>query len=266
MQAWLQHWAAPEHDAPSASHVGIGAPQTPALQAALQQSATLVQGWPSGLQVAPAAQLPPLQLWLQQALLALQLAPWAAQVGWAQLPLVQVLLQQSLAFMHGPPDASQADATHFPPVQVLVQQSLPWAHDCPVGLQALPAQIPAVHESLQQSVYWAQVEPDVLHLPGGTGVFEGPVSPPPPPIPSATLRPPESWLSGFGKPSCAPPFDAQPPNRSAVKAPAKTTTHRCDRNKRGARIPQSYLDHGPAPAGLHTPGHSAGEPALRSAP
>jgi uncharacterized membrane protein len=75
VQAWLQHCAALEQVDPTGSQVGVGAPHTPLVQLELQQSLAVWHTEPLALQDAADSQLPEPQLWLQQALLALQLAP-----------------------------------------------------------------------------------------------------------------------------------------------------------------------------------------------
>lgn len=124
VQVWLQHCDALPHDVPSASHEGVGALQKPPVQVVLQHCMALWHAVPLASHAAPATHAPALQLWLQHALLDVQFAPCAPQLGSAQAPLVHVLLQHWLALVQAPPDASQEAAAQMPLVHAFVQQSL----------------------------------------------------------------------------------------------------------------------------------------------
>ncbi len=254
VHAWLQHWAAVLHEVPSGSQLGTGAPQRPFVQDELQHEFELVQAVPSGEHIGAATQLPALQLWLQQPLLAVHADPVAPQVGCPHAPPVHVPLQHWLALEQDPPDARHVGAAHSPAVHVLVQQSLAWAHACPVDRHALAEHTPAVHDMLQQSVYCEHVAPAARHLPGGTGVLVAPESPlvggwrgvplsAPPPPPPPPLSPARGLLGADS--SALPP--AHPPN-IANAAATRTTTHACEVKARLDRMAKWYMDLQATPA------------------
>jgi hypothetical protein len=115
---------------------------------------------PFDAHVAP-THVPPLQLWSQQALLVVQTALSAAQVGWAQTLLVQMLLQQSPPWTHAPPDGAQVAAVQAPSEQELVQQSLGPLHDSP---------------TVPQPMLWTEASPAVGDLVGVEAVPGAPES------------------------------------------------------------------------------------------
>jgi hypothetical protein len=142
------------------------------VQSPLQQSAADEHVDPFDAQVAP-WHVPPLQLWLQHALLAVHVAPSAVQLGCAQRLFVQVPLQQSLPCSQTLPEGSQVGAAHFPCVQALEQQSLGPLHASPTVPHAAFAHLPFVHDSLQHWLYVVQAAPTAPQAPAGVGVLEG---------------------------------------------------------------------------------------------
>jgi hypothetical protein len=116
--------------------------QKPPWQLVEQQSEPRAQAWPMTLQLPPgkAAQVPPVQVLVQQSLAPLQDLPTSEQILSEHVPLLQLFRQQSVLLLHEPP---------------LVWQKV-------AALQTVPSQLP-----LQQGRPETQADPSATQVPSG---------------------------------------------------------------------------------------------------
>jgi hypothetical protein len=141
-QRLLQHWPSPVHSSPDDLHCGLGPQEHPApplhaapavsTHVALQQFASVVQAWPSGLQLPSGTQKPVASQVdpAQQGLLALQASPWSLQLADTHVSLTQLSVQHSPATVHAVPSVLQTMAPQLPVAvsQLSVQQSVLSTH------------------------------------------------------------------------------------------------------------------------------------------
>jgi hypothetical protein len=120
--------------------------------------------------------------------------PSLAHAGAAQVPPAQDPLQQALLAWHAWPSGAQVVVTQCPPLHALLQHWLARSHDAPMPTHAPPPHMPSTHDWLQQSEYIVHAPPVEAHP------AEAPLLPPPAaesgaygdhPVPSESVVP---WL------------------------------------------------------------------------
>ncbi len=136
-------------------------PQTPALQAALQQSAGFWQPNPLGRHMS--LQTPPTQLPEQHSGAVEHDEPVCTH-SLMHLPPAQLSEQHCGPCVHVSPAPRQLERHSPSGPHTPLQQSLPCAH-LALSAPQVPPHFPALHEPLQHSAAWAHVLPSFLHCP-----------------------------------------------------------------------------------------------------